>query len=554
MLNQLNKQIVTNLNLIEQISLATSRNMNVRSLLDDEEDNYLVYQQTKIVEESLRSIVYSTSILESIDVYLRKEVPAVTGGTPVVFKKFDRIYDEHWDVILEKNDFAWIPEKQNNTNNNSAQVIRFIRKIRAFAGQNEGVLVFNVKSSAIRTLMQSDDEHAQERQTERILLDSGGRAVIGIEQLPAEMMEQGHLYRQIYSGKSNYARVQLENAKGGKKDEALVVWSQLKDPNWVLVEVTPWKQITEGSVRIALLLVLIGIAAILFALVITLIIARQFTNPIRLLLRAMKRFDKTFVRSNQDSMLPKDYRNEFGHVFMVYEDMLERIQELYRYLKNRYIRQKEVEIQALQAMINPHFLYNTLDQANWMAIEAGQHQISKVLELMGQMFRIGLSKGDYLIKVSEELEYVRCYMELQCIRLGDQIEYSVEVSETLKELYILKLTLQPFVENAVIHGLQYKESGSIRIRAEETLDGILFTVADDGGGMQENWQSRSERKTGGYGIQNVQDRLHSYFDAPYGIHFESEAGKGTKVYILQPKISNSEEWRNRNVENGNYRR
>ncbi len=553
MLNQLNKQIVMKLNAIEQASLAASRNVSVRSLFDAEEDTYLVYQHAKTAAEYLRSIVYSTDVLVSIDLYAKKPLPAEYEGTPVYFKDFERIHDAHWQEILDKNDFAWLPEDQDRAEEAAVPVIRFIRKVHAFNGQFECVLVFNVKSSAIRQLMQGDEDQAGVRLAERVLLDSGGRAVIGTDRLAASSLGLEQLYGEIYAGKNHYAHVRFDQASARKVNDALVVWSQLNDPNWTLVEITPWKQITEGSVRIAWLLAWIGLSAIIVALGVTLVLSRQFTSPIRILWQAMKRFDDTQVHS-RESALPKDYRNEFGHMFKVYENMLERIQALYDSLKSRYIQQKEAEIQALQAMINPHFLYNTLDQANWMAIEAGQHNISKVLKLMGQMFRIGLSKGDYLIPVSEELDYVRCYIELQQIRFGGQIEFSIEVPQSMEHFYILKLTLQPFVENAVIHGLQEREHLNVRILAEETPEGLLFTVADDGMGMEEGWQSKSERKTGGYGIRNVQERLDAYFRAPYGIRFESEAGKGTTAAILQPRISNLTEWRDQHVENGNDRR
>jgi two-component system sensor histidine kinase YesM len=251
--------------------------------------------------------------------------------------------------------------------------------------------------------------------------------------------------------------------------------------------------------------------------------------------------------------LPSDYHNEFGTIFIVYKNMLDSNEELFRSLENRYIRQKESEIKALQAMINPHFLYNTLDQINWMAIDLGHFEISKVVQLMGRMFRIGLSNGEYLIEIQEELEHIHCYMELQKIRFGNKFDYLVEVPDAIMNGYILKLTLQPFVENAVMHGLHGVQQGRILIRAVETDEGILFTITDNGIGMKEAWQSQKPRKTGGYGIRNVKERMDAYYSDKYGISIESEPGKGTRICILQPKIENSNYWREQYVESGNRR-
>jgi two-component system sensor histidine kinase YesM len=150
------------------------------------------------------------------------------------------------------------------------------------------------------------------------------------------------------------------------------------------------------------------------------------------------------------------------------------------------------------------------------------------------------------------LEYIRCYMEIQSIRLGDKIDFNIDVSDTILNYYILKLTLQPFVENAVLHGLHGVQRGKIMISAIETTDGVLFIVSDNGQGMREDWKDHKQRETGGYGIRNVQERIDAYFSNKYGIRFESELGKGTEVCILLPKIENSHKWRDQNVEGGNH--
>jgi two-component system sensor histidine kinase YesM len=261
-------------------------------------------------------------------------------------------------------------------------------------------------------------------------------------------------------------------------------------------------------------------------------------KPIGLLLQEMSR---NSVNVNKIS-LPKGYRNEFGALFSGYRKLIERIQELYASLEDQYRRQKEAEIKALQAMINPHFLYNTLDQLNWMAIAGGQEKMSRILELMGKMFRIGLSNGESVISIRDELLHMECYMQIQQIRLGEQFVLRVDVPETMKDLSIPKMTLQPFIENAIMHGFHGKKEGTIEVCAEITKDAVVvFRITDNGIGLRNDWQEPKKRKTGGYGIRNVRERIDIYFGGSYGLELMPNTdGPGTTVLIRIPALNNKE--------------
>jgi|GEM_PF-372081 len=552
LLNQLNKQIVTQMNSIEQISLAASRNTNVQSYLGAEGDSYANYQQQKTVVEYMASLVFTTNIIESIDLYIDHE-PMRISGTPVNFRSMEALQKESWYPLMKDTDFTWIPESRTNPSDGSTPVISFIRKMYTYTGRYQGVLVFNIKSSAIRRLLQDEISDNTQRSSTRIMMDFKGRVISTLGDYAIGSDMQQSILNRIDSSRSGNAHIHFNDSKDKEINDSLIVWTRLYNSNWILLEVTPWKEITRGSTKISTILLLVGLIAIGFAIVLTLVLSNQFTKPIRILLREMIRFNKNFPQSSLKTKLPEDYQNEFGTIFIVYKKMLDSNEELFRSLENRYIRQKESEIKALQAMINPHFLYNTLDQIHWMAIDVGHFDISRVVQLMGRMFRIGLSNGEYLIEIQEELEHIHCYLELQRIRLGHKFDYKVDVPDTLKQGYILKLTLQPFVENAIMHGLHGVQHGKIHIQAVETAEGILFTIMDNGKGMKDEWQSQPRRKTGGYGIRNVKERMDAYYSEQYGIRIKSEPGQGTEVSILQPRIKNSNHWREQYVESGNRR-
>jgi two-component system sensor histidine kinase YesM len=215
---------------------------------------------------------------------------------------------------------------------------------------------------------------------------------------------------------------------------------------------------------------------------------------------------------------------------------MERIDELYKSIEIHHQRQREAEVKALQANINPHFLYNTLDQINWMALQEGQQKISNVLELTGQMFRIGLSNGESFIPIRDELQHVECYLRIQQICWEEGLFYEIHVPDELKSYLIPKITLQPFVENAILHGFHGRSSGLIVIQAVQADNRIIFTISDNGKGFNVNQQENRKKIKGGYGIRNVRERIDALFGPSYGVEIESKADCGTVIAISLPQL------------------
>ncbi|MNC33488.1 Sensor histidine kinase YehU [compost metagenome] len=187
-------------------------------------------------------------------------------------------------------------------------------------------------------------------------------------------------------------------------------------------------------------------------------------------------------------------------------------------------------------MINPHFLYNSLDQVNWMAIEASQPQISSMLSHLGQFFRLALSNSDSLVPLSEELAHIESYLQFQKIRWEDRLEYRFIAADEVKSLFVPKIILQPFVENAFIHGFHGKQRASLTI-AVSILEGQLLqiTVMDNGRQLQENWMEKRSAK-GGYGLRNVRERITAMFGSTYGFTLGNSPEGGTQAVIRLPVL------------------
>ena len=198
------------------------------------------------------------------------------------------------------------------------------------------------------------------------------------------------------------------------------------------------------------------------------------------------------------------------------------------------------EVRALQAQINPHFLYNTLDSIAWMCEDGRSKEAVSMVNALARLFRISISKGHELIPVAKEVEHAKSYLQIQKFRYKDQFDYAFEVEEGCSAYYCNKITLQPLIENAIYHGLNRMiDEGFIRIRIYEEGEELVFCVEDNGVGMTAEQCAAiltADSGQGGIGMKNVNDRVKIYFGAQYGMKIESEPDVGTKVYIRMPKL------------------
>ncbi len=206
---------------------------------------------------------------------------------------------------------------------------------------------------------------------------------------------------------------------------------------------------------------------------------------------------------------------------------------------------RKAEFEVLQAQINPHFLYNTLDAIVWSAEAGNNRQVVKMVGSLSEFFRSSLNKGKEIVTIKEELQHVRSYLEIQQIRYQDILSYQIDVDESINAYYIPKITIQPIVENALYHGIKNKRGGGkITVTGSDAGENIKITVHDNGMGMTEERlnevrDSLNHRGTDNhaiYGMYNVNERIHLSFGDAGGLDVDSVYGEGTTVTITLPKI------------------
>ncbi|HIT88958.1 MAG TPA: sensor histidine kinase, partial [Candidatus Merdenecus merdavium] len=219
--------------------------------------------------------------------------------------------------------------------------------------------------------------------------------------------------------------------------------------------------------------------------------------------------------------------SEVGKIGKQFKEMVNNNLELRENLLLAQVKDRESELLLLQSQINPHFLYNTLDSICCMAIIERQDQIAKMVECLSRMFRLSLNQGNKIVQLKDEVEQVKAYMEIQSFRFHDRFELILDIPKEIESIYMLKFVLQPFVENAMYHGLEPKRGkGKMKVWGEERGGFLYLYIEDNGVGMEDVNQIYQ-----GYGVKNVIERINLYYGNECGVEFESNLLEGTKVKI-----------------------
>jgi len=316
---------------------------------------------------------------------------------------------------------------------------------------------------------------------------------------------------------------------------------------WRTVGVFPTKESISEVRQIQFYVVSFVFVVCLFGLSASLWFSRSIAQPIFRLMSYMRRAETGNLNAGRWS----DRADEIGMLGNSFNRMLSQIRQLITLNELRERQKRDAEMRSLQEHIKPHFLYNTLDTIHWMARKEGADGVSNMVGALSRLFRIGLSKGQDYIPLHSELEHISSYLQIQQTRYRDRLGYTIHVPEELQNLYVLKLLLQPLVENAIYHGIKGRRGpGHIVIEGNVEQGRLHLTIKDDGAGMSEerlaemlqlldmpmeSLESTSPEWTGkSYGMLNVQARLRLSFGSDYGIWLDSRQGEGTRVTIIHP--------------------
>ncbi len=345
----------------------------------------------------------------------------------------------------------------------------------------------------------------------------------------------------LYAGLKAEDTAALAALEDGSYADDTVIYSltSVADSDWRVVGVSYVDELVNRNVREMLGLSLgLAILVLAAAALTSWLLSQLLSRPLRDLSAAMEDFERDAggftYRPPGGTREVRELSSSFGHMVL-------RIQQLMTTVRQEEVKLRKTELKALQAQINPHFLYNTLDSIAWMCEQGRSTDAVNMVHALARLLRISISRGHELIPIARELEHAEHYLEIQTCRYKNQFTYAFHVDSACLDYYCNKITLQPIIENAILHGLDLLvDEGHIDVQVYQEGEDILFCVQDNGVGMSPEQVSaileQDAQDRTGIGIKNVNDRLQIYFGKGYGLRIVSELDMGTRVEIRMPKI------------------
>lgn len=397
------------------------------------------------------------------------------------------------------------------------------------SGAKEGVFFIDLNYSAISELC---DQNTIGEKGYVFILDQNGSIVYH--------PQQQQLYNELQTENIDLVmNTDSDTVATGGDNGKLYAISRSEKTGWTVVGCMNTQELFNDSTQAQSIYMVTAVVLVIIALLLSSFIARNITLPIQRLGASMAKVQEGDFSEVDVEVLSK---NEIGSLTKSFNVMTHRIQDLMEQNVHEQEQKRKSELKALQSQINPHFLYNTLDSIIWMAEGKKNEEVVLMTAALARLLRQSISNEDEVVPIYQEVEYARSYLTIQKMRYKDKLEFQIDVEPSIKHIMIIKLVLQPIIENAIYHGLKYKESkGLLILRGYEEGGNVVLQIIDNGVGMDEETvehifeRHRVNYHSNGVGVYNVQKRLQLYYGSAYGIAYSSQKGEGTAATITIPK-------------------
>lgn len=415
------------------------------------------------------------------------------------------------------------------------KVISIARVINKTGGKQPlGVMLVDIRLDSLREILSLSEN------TKRnfVITDAGGAIIyasknpdfskplqIAKQKLGQVLGQQTGSFYGNYEGKDSYFNFVTSPYSG-----------------WKVIQYTDEKEMTKDSAMLGRIILFLAVGSIGMAILFLLIMRARVTKPIIFLKRQVEKvgmgnFDVDFGSKRQD---------EFGVLYQGLRKMTQELQDYIERSSKAKVQQKVARLGALKSQINPHFLANALESVQMKAILNDQREIGEMIGTLGQLFRIHTRMSKDIVSLEQELQHIRLYIQVQQMRFGEKIRYAEQLAPHTNALQVVHFSLQPLVENAIIHGLEKQVGpGLLEVCAELSGSQLLITVRDNGAGMAPEELAALRQRLADHtdadddnhiGLVNVQERIHLYFGAQYGMTIDSTLGAGTTVTIRLPAV------------------
>lgn len=395
----------------------------------------------------------------------------------------------------------------------------------------QGLLLIDMNFSAVSELCQS----AKLGSTGYVyFIDNNGKIVYH----PLQQLINSNIFNEDLEAVNNHIFGTFTSNFEGR--ERLTIIDTVNNCRWRIVGVAFMDELMSGLEQFTSVMIFL----VLFCIIVTILLARVVSSWISRPIKQLERLMLSVENGNLSAPPHVGGNKEVAALSLSFGLMIQRIRQLMDDIVKSQEMKRKFELDALQAKINPHFLYNTLDSVVWMAEQGNTEGVIKMITALAKLFRISISKGHDIITLAEEIEHVRNYLIIQQTRYQGKFEFSIDLPEDLEKLPTIKLIIQPIVENAIYHGIKYlQETGHIDIVVSRRKPGaIVIQIRDNGIGMDEETLdnilkfSASHLPDGsGIGVRNVHQRVQLYYGSDFGLEISSEMDEGTLVNIVIPE-------------------
>lgn len=534
-LRQLEAYLDTMVKDVENISLFLIGHTGVQAYLKTEQSNYV--QQTTVIN-FLTNLAFSKDYIANIIVEPLGSKDAISHKS-LVRSEFRNITETVPDYY-EHHPKWWSFVHRQWTFEGVRKVITLARPIRSTDKYKPiGNLQINLDQGVIANQFR---QAVLEKTGFVLLLDENNRIIAG----PPDM-ETNLTLADYYPAIGEFEGLSGNIDYGEGSSKKTILYKKMSSVNWKLVGIIPSQEYRSQNQYFIKLTAVAVTVAILLAIVLVLFLIQKITNP----LSVLTKFLKNSSPEEPLPALPVKTVDEVGQLIISYNRLSSRIVKLTDEVKLNESLKKEADMHALQVQINPHFLYNTLSSIHWLALMNQDVKIAEMVGSLSDFLRFSLNNGQEYCTIQQEIMHVRHYVNIQTIRYPEKFEFKDHVEEDLYQHTMLKLLLQPLVENSMLHGILSRDGiGTITIRGHREPEGIRFVVEDDGIGMTAErlkWlqeqlvenplqYEKGQAPRGSYGLRNVHKRLLLHYGKDAGLRVESTEGAGTRVMFTIPDL------------------
>ncbi|MBE1442519.1 sensor histidine kinase [Paenibacillus sp. OAS669] len=451
-------------------------------------------------------------------------------------------------VSLSKKPFVSLPSYEINTDEQHAEKgISFIRKITKIPTQTIiGFAQIDINVNAFNMVLANTNANEMQHTMNVLMVNDEGRIIYengsDAPESAQDMFEPGVLSRNDTEGELNW-----------RHTEYLYTVVKSGYTGWNTVILIPKDVLLQKQKRIQDIVLLVGVLTMLLIAAVSYLLSHQILRPLNNLMRNMSRVELGDFSHRMDY----SGRNEIGKLSRMYNHMLESISRLIHEVYESKLAEKHAQLSALHAQINPHFLYNTLNIMKSISRLRGIEEVAEISESLAGLFQYSMKNMQHPVRLQEEIEHIYNYFNIQQHRFGSRVQLCCDIPPELLEARILKLTVQPLIENAFNHGLRRTKSGGcITLRAAEAQGMLTITVHDNGEGisaktlaqLQKAFQMSNalnfyENAGHGIGLLNIRQRIQLYYGKEYGLTVASKPGEGTSVSLVLPFVTEVKESR-----------